>query len=87
MLLFRAVFGAVLALIVTLFIRLRVIDFPYLHTGAADATPFAPAALYVFAFASGFAETMFFRAAEKLVRKNRKEQETPPTEAQAGKSI
>ena len=59
-LLFRAAFGAIFAIVVTLFLRLRVIDFPYLHTGAADSSPLAPAALYVFAFASGFAEQLFF---------------------------
>jgi hypothetical protein len=41
------------------FLRLGVGDVD-LHTGAADSTPLAPAALYVFAFASGFAEQLFF---------------------------
>ena len=79
MLLFRAVLGAILALIVTLFLRLRVIDFPYLHTGPADSTPFAPAALYVFAFVSGLAEPVLFGALNKLVRRGMNRQEARPT--------
>jgi len=78
MLLFRAVLGAVFALIVTLFLRLRVIDFPYLHTGPADTTPYAPAALYVFAFVSGFAEPMLFAALNKLVRRGAGRPEVKP---------
>jgi len=70
-LLFRAAFGAVLALAVTLFLRLRVIDFPYLHTGAPDETPLAPAALYIFAFLAGFAEHSIFTALERLARNPR----------------
>jgi hypothetical protein len=78
MLVFRAVLGAVFALIVTLFLRLRVIDFPYLHTGPADTTPYAPAALYVFAFVSGFAEPMLFAMLNKLVRRDMIRRETKP---------
>jgi hypothetical protein len=69
-LVFRAAFGAILAIIITLFLQLRVIDFPYLHTGPSDSTPFAPTALYVFGFASGFIEQSFFSALEKLARKH-----------------
>ena len=69
-LLFRAAFGAVLALAVTLFLRLRVIDFPYLHTGAPDLTPLSSAALYIFAFLSGFAEPTVFSALERLARRS-----------------
>jgi hypothetical protein len=67
--LFRGAFGAILAIVVTLFLQLRVVDFPYLHIGAADSTPFAPAALYVFAFASGLAEQVVFGAIERTARK------------------
>jgi len=52
-----------------LFLQLRVIDFPYLHTGDPSSTPYAPAALFVFAFASGFAEQLFFGALEKMTRR------------------
>jgi hypothetical protein len=69
-LVFRAAFGAILAIIVTFFLQLRVIDFPYLHTGASDSTPSAPAALYVFGFASGFVEQIFFSALERLASKH-----------------
>jgi hypothetical protein len=68
-LLFRAAFGAVLALAVTLFLRLRVIDFPYLHTGAPDLTPLTPAVLYIFAFLSGFGEQTIFTKLERRARK------------------
>jgi hypothetical protein len=78
MLIFRAVLGAVFALIVTLFLRLRVIDFPYLHTGPADSTPYAPTALYVFAFVSGFAEPMLFAMLNKLVRRDTSRREAQP---------
>jgi hypothetical protein len=68
-LIFRAAFGAILAIIVTLFLQLRVIDFPSLHTGPSDSTPFAPAALYVLGFASGFMEQSVFSALERLASK------------------
>ncbi len=57
----RVAVGAIAAIIIGLFLRLRVIDFPSLHTGPADSTPLAPAALYIFAFASGATERFFFR--------------------------
>lgn len=72
--LFRAAFGAILALAVTLFLRLRVIDFPYLHTGAPDSTPLAPAALYVFAFLSGFVEQTVFVQLERLAQRTKERQ-------------
>lgn len=78
-LLFRAVVGAIFALIITMFLRLRVIDFPYLHTGPADTTPFAPAALYMFAFASGFAAPLLFGKLNKLVKPGSRP-ETQPKE-------
>lgn len=74
-LLFRATFGAILGVVVILFLRLRVIDFPYLHTSTAASAPFAPAALYVFAFASGFAAEIIFSTAEEAVRRRSKRQE------------
>jgi hypothetical protein len=66
---FRAAVGAVAAVIITLFLRLRVVDFPYLHTGPADTAPLAPAALYIFAFVSGASEKFFFRSPEKALRR------------------
>jgi hypothetical protein len=85
-LLFRAAFGAILAIVVTLFLQLRVVDFPYLHTGPSDSTPFAPTALYVFAFASGFAEQSLFAALEKFGRKRAyaEEQNSAPSEPGEG---
>jgi hypothetical protein len=85
-LLFRAAFGAILAIVVTLFLQLRVVDFPYLHTGPSDSTPFAPTALYVFAFASGFAEQSLFAALEKFGRKRAyaEEQKSEPSEPGEG---
>jgi hypothetical protein len=59
-LLFRTAFGALAAVIVVLFLRLRVVDFPALHSGPADTTPLAPAALYIFAFLSGASVNFLF---------------------------
>jgi hypothetical protein len=67
---FRASVGAVAAVMVTLFLQLRVFDLPFLHTGPADSTPLAPAALYIFAFASGSVERFFFRGSGKTTRRN-----------------
>jgi hypothetical protein len=67
---FRAAVGAVAAVIVTLFLQLRVFDFPFLHTGPADSTPLAPAALYIFAFLSGAMERFFFRSSGKALRRD-----------------
>jgi hypothetical protein len=66
---FRAAVGAVVAVVVALFLQLRVFDFPFLHTGPADSTPLAPVALYVFAFLSGSAERFFFRDSGKMLRR------------------
>ncbi len=55
----RAAIGAIAAVIILLFLRLRVVDFPSLHNGPVDATPLAPAALYIFAFVSGAASVKF----------------------------
>jgi hypothetical protein len=58
--LFRTAVGALAAVIIVLFLRLRVIDFPSLHSGPADTTPLAPAALYIFAFVSGASVNFLF---------------------------
>lgn len=58
--LFRAAVGALAAVILVLFLRLRVVDFPSLHSGPADSTPLAPAALYIFAFLSGASVNFLF---------------------------
>jgi hypothetical protein len=59
--LFRAAFGAVLAVVVVSFLRLRIIDFPFLHIDFSPTAGLAPAALYVFGFLSGLAEEPLFR--------------------------
>ena len=56
----RAAVGAIAAVMVVLFLRLRVVDFPLLHSGPADTTPLAPAALYIFAFVSGVSVKFLF---------------------------
>ena len=58
--LFRTAVGALAAVIIVLFLRLRVVDFPPLHSGPADTTPLDPAALYIFAFLSGVAVNFLF---------------------------
>lgn len=58
--LFRTAVGTLAAVIVVLFLRLRVVDFPLLHSGPADTTPLAPAALYIFAFVSGASVNFLF---------------------------
>jgi hypothetical protein len=63
--LFRTAVGALAAVIVALFLRLRVVDFPWLHSGPADTTPLAPAALYIFAFLSGLSVNFLFNARGK----------------------
>jgi hypothetical protein len=50
---YSAAVGALAAVIIALFLRLRVVDFPWLHSGPADTTSLAPAAQYIFAFVSG----------------------------------
>jgi hypothetical protein len=63
--LFRTAVGALAAVIVALFLRLRVVDFPSLHSGPADTTPLAPAALYIFGFLSGLSVNLLFNARGK----------------------
>lgn len=58
---FRAAFGAVLAIVVVSFLRLRIVDFPFLHVDFSASAPLAPAAVYVFGFLSGLAEEPMFR--------------------------
>ena len=67
---FRAVFGAVAAVIVSMFLRLRFIDFPFLHTSIGDVTSIPPTTLYVIGFASGFTDRIFFGAIGKVSTKS-----------------
>lgn len=62
---FRAVFGAIAAVIVTLFLELRLIDFPFLHVSVASAV-LSPKALYIVGFAAGYTESIFFHAMENI---------------------
>jgi hypothetical protein len=64
-LLFRAVFGGIAAIIVILSLKLRVVDFPFLHS-IDNAATLPPTALYVVGFASGFTERIFFGAMDKV---------------------
>jgi hypothetical protein len=66
---FRSVLGAFAAGIVTLFLQLRIVDFPVLHAGAEDGAFLTSGAQYIVAFASGFAERIFFRSPEKVSSK------------------
>jgi len=61
----RTAVGALAAVIVVLFLRLRVVDFPWLHSGPSDTTPLAPAALYIFAFLSGSSVNFLFSSRGK----------------------
>jgi len=65
-LLFKAVFGSIAAIIVNLFLELRIIDFPFLHDKASQSLRLPLAALYIVAFVSGFSELLFFSALEKI---------------------
>ena len=76
---FRAVLGAFAAGIVTLFLQLRIVDFPVLHTGAEDGAFLTSSAQYIVAFASGFAERIFFRSVERTPPKR---SEAPPITVQ-----
>jgi hypothetical protein len=76
---FRSVLGAFAAGIVTLFLQLRIVDFPVLHVGAEDGAFLTSGAQYIVAFASGFAERLFFRAIEKPAPKRA---EVPPAAVQ-----
>jgi hypothetical protein len=72
---FRSVLGAFAAGIVTLFLQLRIVDFPVLHVGVEDGTFLTSGAQYIVAFASGFAERIFFRSTERI---SPKRSEAPP---------
>src|ERR1700741_764858 len=76
---FRSVLGAFAAGIVTLFLQLRIVDFPVLHVGAEDGAFLTSSAQYIVAFDSGFAERLFFRAIEKPAPKRA---EVPPAAVQ-----
>jgi hypothetical protein len=76
---FRSVLGAFAAGIVTLFLQLRIVDFPVLHVGAEDGAFLTSSAQYIVAFASGFAERLFFRSIEKPAPKRA---EAPPAAVQ-----
>lgn len=80
---FRASVGAIAAVIVTLLLQLRIVDFPFLHTASADTSPFAPGALYIFAFLSGSAERLFFRPLEQAFRKGKESAVLAPGNATA----
>ena len=71
--------GAFAAGIVTLFLQLRIVDFPVLHVGSEDGAFLTSSAQYIVAFASGFAERLFFRSVEKPAPKR---SEAPPAVAQ-----
>jgi hypothetical protein len=73
------VLGAFAAGIVTLFLQLRIVDFPVLHVGAEDGAFLTSGAQYIVAFASGFAERIFFRSTEKAAPKR---SEVPPVVVQ-----
>jgi hypothetical protein len=68
-LLFRGALGAIAAVVVGLFLRLRIVDFPFLHggtiplldLGSPESGTLAPAAFYFFGFASGITVQLFFR--------------------------
>ena len=72
---FRSVLGAFAAGIVTLFLQLRIVDFPALHVGVEDGNALTSGAQYIVAFASGFAERIFFRSTERI---SSKRSETQP---------
>ena len=72
-LLFRGTLGAIAAVVVGLFLRLRIVDFPFLHGGTiplldlgtnASGT-LAPAAFYAFGFASGMVAQLFFKTTRR----------------------
>jgi hypothetical protein len=66
-LLFRAVCGAIAAVIVTMLLELRIVDFPFLHSGNLSSFPVT--VLYIVGFASGFTERLFIGAMEKVYPK------------------
>src|ERR1700741_2451229 len=81
---FRSVLGAFAAGIVTLFLQLRIVDFPVLHVGVEDGTSLTSGAQYIVAFASGFAERIFFRSTERISSRRTKPQPVPQPVAQQG---
>jgi hypothetical protein len=91
--LFRTAVGALAAVIVALFLRLRVVDFPSLHSGPADTTPLAPAALYIFGFLSGLSVNFLFNARGKAsprgaeVLQTDSSQKSEPASPQIGAGI
>ena len=72
-LLFRGALGAIAAVVVSLFLRLRIVDFPFLHggtiplldLGTSASGTLAPAAFYVFGFVSGMVAQLFFRTTRR----------------------
>jgi hypothetical protein len=62
---FRAAFGAIAAVIVSLFLELRVVDFPLFHV-SSDSGVISPTALYIVGFAAGFTEKIFYSAMSKM---------------------
>jgi hypothetical protein len=62
---FRAALGAIAAVIVTLFLQLPLVDFPFLHADHTESGALSPAALYVFGFVSGLAVQALFGTFEK----------------------
>jgi hypothetical protein len=83
-LLFRAAFGALLAVVVALVLQLRIIDFPSLHLDHSERSPLSPAAFYVFGFASGLTQQAIFNLFE--TRKPRIAERPAPVESSPGKS-
>jgi hypothetical protein len=65
-LLFRAVFGAIAAVIVNMFLELRIVDFPVLRAGTGTTSGFPISALYIVGFVSDFTERIFFGAIERI---------------------
>jgi hypothetical protein len=63
-LLFSGTLGAVAALVVALILRLRIVDFPLLHSSTSEGIV-APAAFYLFGFFGGVAVQALFRSSKK----------------------
>jgi hypothetical protein len=66
---FRAVFGAIAAVIIALFLELRLVDFPFLHVNVTDTVIISPKALYIVGFLAGYSESIFFRAMDNVIPK------------------
>jgi hypothetical protein len=77
-LLFRGALGTIAAVVVGLFLRLRIVDFPFLHggtipfldLGTSASGTLAPAAFYAFGFASGMVAQLFFRTTRRNENKH-----------------